>query len=78
MFQMYKVALSAGKAHRDHKHHHVHKFVHNGPAPETTPAPPTAVILFGYKNRLLVQLSLSLLGPQRTSPKPSPRQRPNP
>lgn len=43
MFQMYKVALSAGKAHRDHKHHHVHKFIHNGPAPETTPAPPTAV-----------------------------------
>lgn len=31
MIQLYKVALSAGKAHRDHKHHHVHHFDHNGP-----------------------------------------------
>lgn len=30
ILQMYKVALSAGKAHRDHKHHHVHHFNHEG------------------------------------------------
>lgn len=35
MIQMYKVALSAGKAHRDHKHHHVHHFNHDGLAPVT-------------------------------------------
>ncbi|XP_055591029.1 uncharacterized protein LOC129743098 [Uranotaenia lowii] len=40
MLQIYKVALSAGKAHRDHKHHHVHHFDHNGG--EVTPAPPAA------------------------------------
>jgi hypothetical protein len=39
--QLYKVALSAGKAHRDHKHHHVHRFDFNGPI-ETTRAPVTA------------------------------------
>lgn len=39
MVQLYKVALSAGKAHRDHKHHHVHHFNHDGLAPTTTPAP---------------------------------------
>nr|XP_019544567.2 uncharacterized protein LOC109415138 [Aedes albopictus] len=38
MVQLYKVALSAGKAHRDHKHHHVHHFDHHGG--EITPAPP--------------------------------------
>ncbi|XP_058124192.1 uncharacterized protein LOC131287915 [Anopheles ziemanni] len=37
--QIYKVALSAGKAHRDHKHHHVHHFDHNGgEVTSTTPA----------------------------------------
>uniref|UniRef100_A0AAG5D479 Pentraxin (PTX) domain-containing protein n=1 Tax=Anopheles atroparvus TaxID=41427 RepID=A0AAG5D479_ANOAO len=37
--QLYKVALSAGKAHRDHKHHHVHHFDHNGgEVSSTTPA----------------------------------------
>lgn len=30
VLQLYKVALSAGKAHRDHKHHHVHHFDHDG------------------------------------------------
>lgn len=41
LVQLYSVALSAGKAHRDHKHHHVHKFDHNGEiATTTTPAPP--------------------------------------
>uniref|UniRef100_A0A1B0GMA3 Uncharacterized protein n=1 Tax=Phlebotomus papatasi TaxID=29031 RepID=A0A1B0GMA3_PHLPP len=39
MIQLYKVALSAGKAHRDHKHHHVHHFDHNGPVSSTAPPP---------------------------------------
>lgn len=39
VLQLYKVALSAGKAHRDHKHHHVHHFNHDGAV--TTAAPPT-------------------------------------
>lgn len=42
MIQLYKVALSAGKAHRSHKHHHAHHFDHNGeietPRTTTTPA----------------------------------------
>lgn len=38
--QLYKIALSAGKAHRDHKHHHVHHFDHNGPITATTTPPP--------------------------------------
>lgn len=37
--QLYSVALSAGKAHRDHKHHHVHKFDHQGELSTTTQAP---------------------------------------
>ncbi|CAG9768601.1 unnamed protein product [Ceutorhynchus assimilis] len=42
MVQLYSVALTAGKAHKDHKHHHAHQFDHNGnmittPAPTTTP-----------------------------------------
>lgn len=41
--QVYSVALSAGKAHRNHKHHHVHKFDHNGEV-ETTTAAPTAAV----------------------------------
>jgi hypothetical protein len=41
LLQVYKVALSAGKAHRDHKHHHVHKFDSNGEiSTTTTMAPP--------------------------------------
>jgi hypothetical protein len=41
--QLYSVALSAGKAHRDHKHHHVHKFDHNGEiSTTTTPRPPVS------------------------------------
>lgn len=42
ILQLYKVALSAGKAHRDHKHHHVHHFDHEGlvtPSAQSTPAP---------------------------------------
>jgi hypothetical protein len=41
--QLYSVALSAGKAHRDHKHHHVHKFDHEGELSTTTAAPRPAV-----------------------------------
>ncbi|TDG39680.1 hypothetical protein AWZ03_013899 [Drosophila navojoa] len=41
LVQIYRVALSAGKAHRDHKHHHVHHFDHEGQElPSTTRAPP--------------------------------------
>ncbi|XP_044268224.1 uncharacterized protein LOC123013625 [Tribolium madens] len=40
MVQLYKVALTAGKAHRDHKHHHAHQYDHNGNQ-ITTPAPVT-------------------------------------
>ncbi|XP_055389207.1 uncharacterized protein LOC129618459 [Condylostylus longicornis] len=40
LLQIYKVALSAGKAHRDHKHHHVHHFNHDGVATTTTLPPP--------------------------------------
>ncbi|XP_017029262.1 uncharacterized protein b6 [Drosophila kikkawai] len=42
LVQVYRVALSAGKAHRDHKHHHVHHFDHEGlEVSSTTRAPPT-------------------------------------
>lgn len=40
MIQFYKVALTAGKAHKDHKHHHAHQFDHNGRV-ITTPPPTT-------------------------------------
>lgn len=40
MVQLYKVALTAGKAHKDHKHHHAHQFDHDGRI-ITTPAPAT-------------------------------------
>lgn len=45
VLQLYKVALSAGKAHRDHKHHHVHHFNHDGILMTTQPPtpPPTQV-----------------------------------
>ncbi|KAF5298309.1 hypothetical protein FQA39_LY11793 [Lamprigera yunnana] len=41
MVQLYKVALTAGKAHKDHKHHHAHAFDHNGTPITTTPRPPS-------------------------------------
>lgn len=47
LVQVYSVALSAGKAHRNHKHHHVHKFDHNGEI-ETTAAPPTTPAVSGF------------------------------
>ncbi|XP_034488876.1 uncharacterized protein LOC117792733 [Drosophila innubila] len=41
LVQIYRVALSAGKAHRDHKHHHVHHFDHEGQEVSSTArAPP--------------------------------------
>lgn len=40
MLQLYRVALTAGKAHKDHKHHHAHQFDHEGRI-ITTPAPAT-------------------------------------
>lgn len=82
MFQMYKVALSAGKAHRDHKHHHVHKFIHNGPAPETTPAPPTAVCLMHLlaPTDLITHTRIMSLstGAQRSARQPTAGQRTDP
>ncbi|XP_049885276.1 uncharacterized protein LOC126380094 [Pectinophora gossypiella] len=48
MLQLYHVALTAGKAHKDHKHHHAHKFKHDGSPVEsateavTEPPPPVA------------------------------------
>ncbi|XP_058053606.1 uncharacterized protein LOC131205503 [Anopheles bellator] len=42
--QMYKIALSAGKAHRDHKHHHVHHFDHNGGEVTSTTARPLMTV----------------------------------
>lgn len=30
LLQLYKAALSKGKAYSDHKHHHVHEWSHNG------------------------------------------------
>lgn len=43
LVQIYRVALSAGKAHRDHKHHHVHHFDHEGLELSTTTLPPPRV-----------------------------------
>ncbi|EDW66452.1 uncharacterized protein b6 [Drosophila virilis] len=41
LVQIYRVALSAGKAHRDHKHHHVHHVDHDGQEVSSTArAPP--------------------------------------
>lgn len=46
ILQLYKVALSAGKAHRDHKHHHVHHFDHEGLiSTSAQPTPPPEVLL---------------------------------
>lgn len=46
LIQIYRVALSAGKAHRDHKHHHAHHFDHEGKEIHpTTKKPP--VVGFG-------------------------------
>lgn len=49
VLQLYKVALSAGKAHRDHKHHHVHHFDHEGLV-STTAQPTQAPQVFPFIN----------------------------
>lgn len=53
LIQIYKVALSAGKAHRDHKHHHVHHFDHEGQELTTTKAPPPIINPLLPMNNLL-------------------------
>ena len=42
MVQLYNVALTAGKAHNDHKHHHAHHYEHDtsNNTPRTTTLPP--------------------------------------
>lgn len=55
VLQLYKVALSAGKAHRDHRHHHVHHFNHDGVL-MTTPAPTPPPTQVSYSNNLFLLL----------------------
>ncbi|XP_075155883.1 pentraxin-related protein b6 [Haematobia irritans] len=43
LVQIYRVALSAGKAHRDHKHHHAHHFDHEGKEIHPTTKPPPVI-----------------------------------
>ncbi|XP_013101112.1 uncharacterized protein LOC106082902 [Stomoxys calcitrans] len=43
LVQLYRVALSAGKAHRDHKHHHAHHFDHEGKEIHPTTKPPPVI-----------------------------------
>lgn len=55
--QLYKVALSAGKAHRDHKHHHVHHFNHEGLVAATTqPTPSPDVCIFSLTSNCAYKL----------------------
>lgn len=78
MLQLYNVALTAGKAHRDHKHHHAHQFDHNGNQ-ITTPAPtsrtptrlPTHPLLTG--GQLNPALMLNFAGAQPTQQAPQPQ-----
>uniref|UniRef100_A0A1A9VCQ0 Pentraxin (PTX) domain-containing protein n=1 Tax=Glossina austeni TaxID=7395 RepID=A0A1A9VCQ0_GLOAU len=44
LIQIYRIALSAGKAHRDHKHHHAHHFDHDGREIQRTTRPPPPAI----------------------------------
>ena len=68
MLQLYNVALTAGKAYIDHKHHHVHLFDHNGLpitttiAPVKTPKPTMAShpLLTGNQLNPMLQLNLGL------------------
>lgn len=58
VLQLYKVALSAGKAHRDHRHHHVHHFNHDGVL-MTTPAPtPAPTQVFFNSNHTLLRFPM--------------------
>ncbi|XP_012161536.1 uncharacterized protein LOC105665380 [Ceratitis capitata] len=43
LVQIYHIALSAGKAHRDHKHHHAHHFDFEGKELVTTTRAPPAI-----------------------------------
>uniref|UniRef100_A0A182SL46 Uncharacterized protein n=1 Tax=Anopheles maculatus TaxID=74869 RepID=A0A182SL46_9DIPT len=73
--QMYKVALSAGKAHRDHKHHHVHHFDHNGgevtsttPRTQVPPSPqPANPLLANGQIPTRVKINLATNGAQQNS-----------
>ncbi|XP_053662493.1 uncharacterized protein LOC128711637 [Anopheles marshallii] len=73
--QMYKVALSAGKAHRDHKHHHVHHFDHNGgevtsttPRTQVAPSPqPANPLLANGQIPTRVKINLAANGQQQNS-----------
>jgi hypothetical protein len=59
LLQLYKVALSAGKAHRNHKHHHVHKFDSNGEITTTTTTPaPVVNTFFSFKFNDLMKVKL--------------------
>ncbi|XP_022918828.2 uncharacterized protein [Onthophagus taurus] len=77
MVQLYKVALTAGKAHKDHKHHHAHEYDHNGVLLTTTPTPPpmprptqpTHPLLTGGQLNPNVALNLAV---QQTNPTPQP------
>ncbi|XP_040157508.1 uncharacterized protein LOC120897003 [Anopheles arabiensis] len=73
--QIYKVALSAGKAHRDHKHHHVHHFDHNGgevtsttPRTQVAPSPqPANPLLANGQIPTRVKINLASNGAQQNS-----------
>lgn len=53
LIQIYRVALSAGKAQRNHKHHHVHRVDHEGRIiPTTTRAPPAQVNKFNKTGKI--------------------------
>ncbi|EDW25860.1 GL14269 [Drosophila persimilis] len=61
MVQVYRVALSAGKAHRDHKHHHVHHFDHEGQGGIQYSAAPT------HMARSPTRLRINLANPSNPS-----------
>lgn len=73
MVQFYKVALTAGKAHKDHKHHHAHQFDHNGriittPPPTTPrnrPTLPSHPLLTGGQINPNIKINLASQLPQR-------------
>lgn len=78
MVQLYNVALTAGKAHKDHKHHHAHQYDHEGrllttPAPTTRNPRPTLpshpLLTAGQRNPVLM---LNLAGGQQ-QPQPQPQ-----
>ncbi|XP_070499930.1 uncharacterized protein b6 [Chironomus tepperi] len=76
--QLYSVALSAGKAHRDHKHHHVHKFDHDGEISTTTPLPRPTIVANQPINPLLAngqfpsRVKINFAGGQSPASTPAP------